>query len=91
LISSAFAALAARVLTPGGRIHLATDWVPYAEWMHEVLGAEPAFGNLGTPDIDRPAWRPETHFERRGLKRGHAVRDLLYVRLRIDSSHLPSQ
>lgn len=78
LISPEFATLMTRVLKPGGRVHLATDWVPYAEWMHDVLGAQSALKNLGSPDIERPPWRPETHFERRGLKRGHAVRDLLY-------------
>jgi tRNA (guanine-N7-)-methyltransferase len=29
----------------------------------------------------RPAWRIDTHFERRGQKLGHAVWDLLYDRL----------
>lgn len=81
LISPEFTALMARVLKPGGRLHLATDWVPYAERMHEVLSAQTAFRNLGDPDIERPSWRPETHFERRGLKRGHEVRDLLYERV----------
>lgn len=80
LVSPAFAALAARVLGPGGRLHLATDWVPYADWMHEALATQPALENLGDPDVPKPAWRPETHFERRGLKRGHEVRDLLYRR-----------
>ncbi|WP_346775232.1 tRNA (guanosine(46)-N7)-methyltransferase TrmB [Wenzhouxiangella sp. XN79A] len=80
LVSPAFAALAARVLRPGGRLHLATDWVPYAEWMHDVLAEQPALENLGGPDVVKPDWRPETHFERRGLKRGHEVRDLLYRR-----------
>ena len=27
---------------------------------------------------EKPAWRIETHFERRGLKLGHGVWDLLY-------------
>lgn len=80
LVSPAFAALAARVLKPDGRLHLATDWVPYADWMHEALAAQPALENLGSPDVPKPEWRPETHFERRGLKRGHEVRDLLYRR-----------
>lgn len=78
LVSPSFAAMAGRLLRAGGMLHLATDWVPYAEWMHEVLAAEPTLENQGSPDIERPAWRPETHFERRGLKRGHEVRDLLY-------------
>lgn len=78
IVSPEFAALAARVLSPNGLLHLATDWVPYADWMHEILQAQPAFENLGKPDVPKPDWRPQTHFERRGLKRGHEVRDLLY-------------
>lgn len=82
LVSPSFAALVVRLLRPGGQVHLATDWVPYAEWMHEILGAETGLENLGDPDVPRPAWRPETHFERRGLKKGHEVRDLLYRKAR---------
>jgi tRNA (guanine-N7-)-methyltransferase len=36
--------LAAR-LAPGGYLHCATDWQPYAEQMLEVLGADPALAN----------------------------------------------
>lgn len=78
LVSAAFAAEATRLLRPGGLLHLATDWEPYAEWMHEVLAAEPGLENQGAPDVARPGWRPETHFERRGLRKGHRVRDLVY-------------
>ena len=31
--------------------------------------------------MPRPAWRQETHFERRGVKLGHGVWDLLYDRI----------
>lgn len=67
-------------LTPGGLLHLATDWEPYAEHMLEVLGAEPGLQNLGTPWVERPAFRPPTKFERRGERLGHRVRDLLFRR-----------
>ena len=80
LVQPPLAALLASRLTPNGYLHLATDWVPYAEHMLEVLSAEPALKN---PNIDyalRPSWRPETKFERRGLKLGHEVRDLLFTK-----------
>jgi tRNA (guanine-N7-)-methyltransferase len=32
-------------LAPGGTLHCATDWQPYAEQMLEVLSAEPALRN----------------------------------------------
>jgi len=81
LIQPEFAALLADRLTDDGLLHLATDWQPYAEWMVEVLAARPELECLGNPDVDRPKWRPETHFERRGTGRGHRISDLLYRRL----------
>lgn len=80
LIQPPLVARAAQKLAPGGYIHLATDWVPYAEHMLEVLTAEPLLGNT-TPDYaPRPAYRPETKFETRGLRLGHGVRDLVFRR-----------
>lgn len=82
LIQPSFARLLARKLKPGGLLHLATDWEPYAEHMWDVLDAEPAFENRAGARgyFPRPAWRPETHFEARGLRLGHGVWDLLYLR-----------
>jgi tRNA (guanine-N7-)-methyltransferase len=71
-------ALLASRLRPEGYLHLATDWVPYAEQMLEVLSAEPTLKNTATDYAPRPEWRPETKFELRGLKLGHEVRDLVF-------------
>ena len=82
LLQAEFAALLACKLKSGGRLHLATDWQDYAEHMHTVLDAAPEFQN-GAADggyVSRPEERPVTRFERRGLKLGHAVYDLLYLR-----------
>ena len=75
------AKLAAR-LKPGGYLHCATDWQPYAEHMLEVMEAAPDWRNAVAPGAyaEKPDWRIETHFERRGLKLGHGVWDLLYRR-----------
>jgi len=82
LVSPDFVALLVRKLAPGGLLHLATDWQDYAEQMWDVLDAEPRLQNEAGPRgwFDRPAWRPQTHFEARGLKLGHGVWDLLYRR-----------
>ena len=82
IVQPAFAALAASRLKPGGMLRLATDWQPYAEWMLEVLGAEPALVNAapGGRWTERPARSP-TRFEARGERLGHAVFDLSYRRL----------
>lgn len=81
LIQPEFVALAASRLAPGGLLHLATDWAPYAEWMVDVLDGESALRTLGNPYVAAPEWRPRTHFERRGERRGHAIFDLLYRRI----------
>lgn len=80
LIQPPFLELLAERIRPGGQLHLATDWMPYAEWMLEALAEVPAFRNLGSPFLARPAWRPQTHFERRGERRGHDIVDLLFER-----------
>jgi tRNA (guanine-N7-)-methyltransferase len=79
LIQPPFAALLASRLAPGGYLHCATDWQPYAEQMLEVLSALPALANTaGTGYAPRPDWRPQTKFEARGLRLGHGVWDLLF-------------
>ena len=67
-------------IAPGGYLHCATDWQPYAEQMLEVLNAEPTLVNTAAGYAERPAWRPLTKFENRGLKLGHGVWDLLFTR-----------
>ena len=84
LVKPPLIALIASRLNAGGYLHLATDWVPYAEQMLEVLSAEPLLVNgANTADAfaERPEWRPETKFERRGIKLGHQVRDVLFRRV----------
>jgi tRNA (guanine-N7-)-methyltransferase len=82
LIQSAFVDALAPKLVAGGRLHLATDWAPYAEHMLEVMEARGDFVNEAGPGrySPRPPSRPQTHFEKRGLKLGHQVFDLLYRR-----------
>lgn len=82
LVQPAFLEQLARVMPPGGRLHLATDWAPYAEQMLEVCEASPWFDNVLADGgyAARPETRPVTKFERRGLKLGHEVFDLLFER-----------
>ena len=80
LIQPEFAALAASRLEQGGYLHVATDWQEYAEHVLEVLGATPGLRNTAESFAPRPATRPETKFERRGLKLGHGVWDIMFTR-----------
>jgi tRNA (guanine-N7-)-methyltransferase len=83
LIQAPFVQRLAGCLKPGGRVHLATDWAPYAEQMLAVLGAEARLRNLAPLGgfASRPEERAPTRFERRGERLGHQVWDLAFVRL----------
>ncbi|SHN75681.1 tRNA (guanosine(46)-N7)-methyltransferase TrmB [Cryptosporangium aurantiacum] len=76
LVDARFAALVADRLVPGGRLHCATDWEPYAEQMVAVLAAEPGLELEHGGPVERPAWRPETKYETRGRAKGHVVADI---------------
>ena len=67
-------------LAPGGYIHCATDWEDYAIQMLEVLGNEPMLRNTAEGYAEKPAYRPLTKFENRGLKLGHGVWDLVFTK-----------
>ena len=87
LIQTPFVHELAKRLKPGGYLHLATDWEPYAEHMLEVLRAEPLLANRSDQAdgyAQRPDYRPLTKFEQRGLRLGHGVWDLLFERLADD-------
>ena len=81
LIQPPLVANLAAHLKPGGYIHCATDWEPYAQQMLEVLGAEPSLQNTAAGYAVKPDYRPLTKFENRGLKLGHGVWDLVFRRL----------
>ena len=82
LIQSPLVAKLAARLKEGGYLHCATDWQPYAEQMLEVLGREPLLRNSQADGgyAPKPDYRPLTKFENRGLKLGHGVWDLVFIR-----------
>jgi tRNA (guanine-N7-)-methyltransferase len=80
LIQAPFIALLAGKLRPGGYIHVATDWQDYAGQVLTVLSNEPLLENTAADYAPRPAHRPLTKFEQRGLRLGHGVWDLLFRR-----------
>jgi tRNA (guanine-N7-)-methyltransferase len=77
IVNPDFLKLIAPKIKPGGFIHIATDWVPYAEVIEEVFAASEIFeGGV----VDRPEWRPLTRFEGQGITKDHQVTDLRYIR-----------
>ncbi len=77
IVNTAFLEQIAPKLKDGGFIHIATDWVPYAEWIEEVFAASTLF-NGGK--VDRPEWRPVTRFEGQGITKDHQVNDFKYFK-----------
>ena len=86
LIQPPFVALLASRLKPGGYLHCATDWEEYAHQMLDVLSDEPSLANtVDGPSVQpmsgfapRPEYRPLTKFEKRGLRLGHGVWDIIF-------------
>lgn len=85
LIQAEFVKLLCSKLKIGGYLHVATDWQEYAEWVLEVLHAEPQLQNMAAKEsngyAEKPEYRPLTKFENRGLKLGHGVWDLVFTRV----------
>ena len=82
IVRPEFVALVASRLKPGGRFHLATDWEDYARQMLDVLSACPTLNNTA-PDggYCERGQRPVTKYERRGMRLGHGVWDLVFRRV----------
>jgi tRNA (guanine-N7-)-methyltransferase len=84
IVQHEFVTLVASKLGAGGRLHIATDWEPYAEEMLVLLNGCSLLANCaaGTGFIDSDAVeaRRATRFQRRGQRLGHRVRELLFRR-----------
>jgi tRNA (guanine-N7-)-methyltransferase len=78
IVNEGFLSLIHPKIKNGGFIHIATDWVPYAESIKEVFVASTLFAG-GV--IDKPEWRPVTRFEGQGIDKDHAVNDMLYTKV----------
>jgi len=78
LIQAAFVALLASRMKAGAYLHVATDWEHYALQILATLTEAPAFANTADGFAPRPATRPETKFERRGVELGHRVWDVVF-------------
>lgn len=80
LIQPANVALLRSRLVPGGTLHCATDWAEYAKVMLATLEADPELVNAYPGFAPRPAHRPVTRYEQRGLAAGRQIFDLIFHR-----------
>lgn len=81
IVQLPFLDLCKTVLTPGGALHVATDWQDYAEHIDATL-AEATFFECAERrehDGNDPIERPVTKFERRGMRRGHRIWDWRFI------------
>jgi len=72
IVNAEFLALIHRKLKAHGYINIATDWVPYAEWIKGVFAESTLFTG---GEVPRPEWRPYTKFEGKGLDKDHRISD----------------
>jgi tRNA (guanine-N7-)-methyltransferase len=77
LLQASFIEILASKLKHGGRINIATDWLPYAQEIEKNFAANSDFTGGVT---SRPEWRPLTKFENKGITKEHVVTDLQYRR-----------
>lgn len=80
LIQAPFIQQLVQKIKVGGYLHVATDWQDYAEQILAVLSDESLLKNTATNYAEKPAYRPLTKFEQRGLNLGHGVWDLVFER-----------
>ena len=77
LITPEFLRLIYPKLKIGAFIHVATDWVPYAEF---VMKSFAQVSEYVGGEVERPTWRPITRFEGQGIDKNHRVTDMRYVK-----------
>ena len=77
IVQSEFIEMVGKKLKPGGFIHIATDWQPYADWIKVRFDKS---GSFSGGVVDRPSWRVLSKFEGQGLRKGHQVTDFKYIK-----------
>ena len=68
-------------LKKGGVLHYASDWLPYAKEVLELLTNDDKYRNLYDGYAPRPEWRPLTKFEKRGQNLEHTISDILFEKI----------
>jgi tRNA (guanine-N7-)-methyltransferase len=79
LVQRPFLDLVADRLRPGGVLHIATDWAPYAAQVQSLLTAHPAYDVVH--EGERPLHRPVSRFEQQGLDAGRTPYDVIARRV----------
>lgn len=78
IVKSEFVRQVVTALKPGGLFHIATDWDDYAEHITDVMQQASGFTCISPADFSERNIRPVTKYERRALRLGHRIYDMLY-------------
>ena len=78
LLTPEFLRLIFPKIKKSGFIHVATDWVPYAEFALKSFAQVPEYQG---GEVSRPNWRPITRFEGQGLDKNHRVTDMRFTKV----------
>ena len=78
LLTPEFLRLIYPKIKKGGFVHVATDWVPYAEF---ALKSFAQVSEYQGGEVARPTWRPVTRFEGQGLDKDHRVTDMRFTKI----------
>lgn len=81
LINNEFIKILTSLLMSSGYLHIATDWEEYADEILVTLQCNQNLKNSVIDFCERPSYRPTTKFERRGLKLGHDVWDIIFMKI----------
>jgi tRNA (guanine-N7-)-methyltransferase len=73
--------LVASRLKLGGCLHIATDWLDYAENARENLAASPRWKFVESTELCDPAQRPRTKFEQRGIDEKRVITDIVVMKV----------
>jgi tRNA (guanine-N7-)-methyltransferase len=83
IVQDTFVTLVADKLVDGGTVNIATDWANYAEHIDAVMAGSDRFRLAERREHkgETPLDRPQTKFERRGLRKGHGIVDWCYEKI----------
>jgi len=80
LVTRPFTDLLASKLIPGGYIYMVSDWADYGDWALRELSSAAGLVNKYGAFAEPQGWRPQTEFERKGIRKNHEIRELFFLR-----------
>ena len=80
LIKRPFTDMLAAKLKSDGYVYMASDWEDYGNWAMLELSSTPGLTNKYNGFAEKQSWRPETEFEKKGIKKNHKVWELMFLK-----------